>query len=214
MNHDERPFQQSIQSFLDAASSSSPTPGGGSVAALVAALGASMASMVAGLTRGTKFAHVDAKMAELVGKMQSSMNQFEQLLISDVNSFNAYMAALKLPKSTVQEITIRRTSIQEAIVSATEVPLELARECLSALTATRGSAEEANKQVLSDLGIAAMLLDTAGHSALLTADINIPSIKDEGSREEFIKRRDDLDTRLSSMREETVHIVRRRMNQK
>ena len=69
-------FDQPIRSFLTAAASDSPTPGGGSVAALVAALGASMTSMVASLTQGAKFAEVEAEMQTLAREMNFAESTF------------------------------------------------------------------------------------------------------------------------------------------
>lgn len=208
-----RPFATTIQSFLDAASSSAPTPGGGGVAALVAALGSSMTSMVANLTRGQKFSEMEAEMEHLANQMQLAIVRFEQLLSADVDSFNQYMAALKRPKATDEEKAERLGALQTATIAATEVPLALAGECLTALEATRYAADAANKQVLSDLGIAAMLLETAGQSALLTADINILSIKDGTVRAGFAVQRDRLAIQLQGLRDATMGVVRHRMAQ-
>jgi formiminotetrahydrofolate cyclodeaminase len=91
-------FDQTIRTFVTAAASNSPTPGGGSIAALVTALGASMTSMVGNLTRGAKFADVEADMNTVVEQMMETIKQSEELLEADMASFDGYMAALKLPK--------------------------------------------------------------------------------------------------------------------
>ena len=205
------PFRQTIQSFLTDASSSSPTPGGGSVAALVAALGSAMSSMVANLTQGEKFAEVTDEMEALASRMQSAIGRFEQLLLADATSFDGYMAALRMPKQSDEEKARRREALQSATVAATEVPLTLADECYSALEDAHRASPGANKNVLSDLGIAAMLLEAAGQCALITADINIPSIKDATIREGFQNRRDSLAAKLTEVRNDTVAQVRRRM---
>lgn len=205
------PFDASIRGFLLEASSAAPTPGGGSVAALVAALGASMTSMVANLTQGSKFAAVEPVMVQVATDMQQSMKRFEELLQRDIESFNRYMAALKLPKASDDEKAHRRQALQEATIGATEVPIALAEACLHALKATYAVARDVNPHVLSDLGIAAMLLDTSGQAALLTADINIPTLKDEATRTQFLNTRNSLGQRLVEIRAETVGIVRERM---
>lgn len=205
------PFSQSIASFLEQASSASPTPGGGSVAALVAALGASMTAMVANLTQGAKFAECSLQMASLAEQMRQAMVRFESLLEDDVQSFNTYMSALKLPKTTDEEKQHRREALEKATIAATEVPLRLAQECLAALESTLAAAPLANPHVLSDLATAAILLDAAGQSALLTADINIGSIKSESDSSALLARRRKLGQLMVETRAEIVGISRQRM---
>jgi len=82
------PFDETIRIFLSRASSSSPTPGGGSVAALVAALGASMASMVANISKGPKVSEVvTLAMQDVVEEMRAFIIEFEHLLAQDIKSF-------------------------------------------------------------------------------------------------------------------------------
>lgn len=204
-------FDQPIRSFLTAAASDSPTPGGGSVAALVAALGASMTSMVASLTQGAKFADVEAQMQALAAEMQRTMQTAETLLEQDMVSFDRYMSALKLPKDTDEQKAARTQAIQEATVQATAVPRDLAQLCNAVLRQSLEIAEKANKNVISDLGIAALLAEAAGQSAILTMDINLPYLKDEAARETFTRDRNAFLEENARLKDEIVAITRRRL---
>ncbi|MDR0270653.1 cyclodeaminase/cyclohydrolase family protein [Paenibacillus sp.] len=184
-NGETKIFDQSIRQFLQAAASSSPTPGGGSIAALSAALGASMGSMVANITTGPKFEHVREKMADIVKLMQSAMVEAEFFLKRDMESFSGYMAALGLPKASEEQKQARSTALQQAAVQAASVPLSLMKRSLEIMTALAAITEQANKNVISDLGIALIMLDAAVQSAWITVEINLGSIKDASVRSSF-----------------------------
>ncbi|TCP55463.1 formiminotetrahydrofolate cyclodeaminase [Tumebacillus sp. BK434] len=204
-------FDTTIRSFLTQAASNSPTPGGGSVAALVAALGASMTSMVGNLTQGAKFADVEANMTAAVERMTAAIGQFEQLLEADMASFDRYMAALKLPKDTDEQKAARSQALQEASIHATEVPMRLARLCLDALQISATIGETANKNVISDLGIAALLLESAAQSALLTVDMNLPGLKDLERKSAYAAERDALLNSITPLKDQIVTTVRKRL---
>jgi len=204
-------FDQTIRSFLTSAASSSPTPGGGSVAALVAALGASMTSMVANLTQGAKFAELEADMKTVAENMANFMQEAEALLEDDMQSFDRYMAALKLPKDTDEQKAARTAALQEAGIKATLVPLRLAEICAQALESSHEIAETANKNVISDLGIAALLLESAAQSALLTVDMNLPGLKDEEKKTAFTNEREAIADKVTKLKDDVVGTVRRRL---
>lgn len=204
-------YDQPIRTFLAAAASDAPTPGGGSVAALAAALGASMTSMVANLTQGAKFAGLEREMKDVAAAMTKTIAETEDLLQADMVSFQSYMDALKLPKGTDEEKTARSQALQAASVQATEVPLRLAASCRDALLRSQAIAETANKNVISDLGIAAFLLEAAAQSALLTVDINLPGLRDIARKEAFTEERNNLEREVTALKADVARIVRERL---
>lgn len=172
-------FNQTIRGFLDKAGSKAPTPGGGSVAAVAAALGASMGSMVANLTMGPKYEAVQEKMAALVNQMRDGMTAYEAIAKQDMDSFQQYMDALGLPKGTAEEKAARSCAIQDAAKQSAEVPMCLMRQSLELMMALAEITETANKNVISDLAIAFFMLESAIQSAWITVEINLSGIKDE-----------------------------------
>lgn len=172
-------FKQNINSFLSEAASKSPTPGGGSIAALAAALGASMGSMVANLTMGPKYESLLPEMESCIAEMKKLMDACENIMFQDIQAFQSYMGALKLPKETEEEKQLRTQTLQEATIKSTEVPLALMRLCNQGLDQLEAIVNDANKNVISDLGIGAILMEASAQSAYLTVRMNLPVIKDE-----------------------------------
>lgn len=204
-------WDQSIRSFVGQAGSASPTPGGGSVAALVAALGASMTSMVANLSQGEKFAAVRQQVEETLREMERLSVSSEELLHADVASFERYMDALRLPKGSDEEKNERRRALEEAASRAIEVPLRLIELCREGLAHTLRIAEGSNKNVVSDLGIGAILFEAAAQSALLTVEINLGALRDEKQKTLYSSRAAALIRDIASLKAEALRISRSRM---
>lgn len=201
----------SIRSFIDKSSSSSPTPGGGSVAALVAALGAAMTSMVGNLSQGEKFIVIQSEVRNALEAMASISAESEQLLDADIVSFEQYMTALKLPKTTAEQQELRQHAIQQAAAAAIDVPLNLIRLCLKGIRHTAAIAQSSNNQVVSDLGIGAILFEAAAQSALLTVEINLASLKDLQLKERYSQQAFKLIKEIGTIKEEALGIARNRI---
>lgn len=206
-------WDDSIRVFLQQAGSSNPTPGGGSVAALIAALGASMTSMVGNLSQGEWFAPIQPQIAEVIGKMNGLTEECEKLLHADIISFDKYMDALKLPRGTDEEKLGRTKAIQEAAIRAIEVPLRLIEVCRDGMGCTHSIAESANKNVISDLGIGAILFEAAAQSALLTIEINLASLKDLELKRQYIEKLSLLIGEIGELKSKTLQTARSRIMQ-
>lgn len=201
----------SVRSLLQRAGSSSPTPGGGSVAALTAALGSSMAAMVGHLSKGERFASVRAEMEAVLEELKDLTSQCEALFHEDIETFERYMAALKLPRDTAEAVSQRRKAIIEATVQAIEAPFRLIEACRRGLGCAHGMAGIANKQVISDLGIGAILFEAAARSALLTVEINLASLKDDELRGGYESRLSEAMQDIERLKSATLQETRRRM---
>ena len=169
----------SLSGFMSSVASSTPTPGGGSVAAHVGALAAALAQMVAGLTVGKKkYAAVDADMKRIGLEAADLANTLAALVDADARSYTAVSNAYKLPKEPDDAAVRRAESITEALLGASRVPLETARACakvaeLAAVVATKG-----NTNAVSDAGVAALLADAACRGAAYNVRINVASLED------------------------------------
>ncbi|MFX3635663.1 MAG: cyclodeaminase/cyclohydrolase family protein [Candidatus Pristimantibacillus sp.] len=204
-------WDHSMREFVQQAASSSPTPGGGSVAALVAALGAAMTSMVGNLSQGAKFAHIQPQITDVIEQMNTLSATCEVLLHDDIASFNKYMEALKLPKNTEEEQSIRKNSLHEAAIHAIDVPLRLIEICKAGLVCTHSIAESSNKNVISDLGIGAILFEAAAQSALLTVEINLVSLKDIELKRQYSHNLYSLMNEIGELKTKVVQVTRTRM---
>ena len=183
--------KMTVEGFVQETSSSSPAPGGGSIAALNAASAAALIEMVAHLTLGKeKYAAV-----EVAEKAASLKNQFLALIDEDSNAFNKIMAAFRMPKGSDEEKAVRSKAIQEATKGAALVPFkvgETANElfALADVVITRG-----NTNAVTDGAVAAMNTRAAVRGAFLNVKINLGSIKDQT----FV---DDLNGKMAAIEKE------------
>ena len=179
-------IDKKVSNFLDELASNSPTPGGGSVAALAGALGAALISMVGNLTVGKKkYEDVEEDIKKIISSSEKLRYELSQLIEEDVKVFNNFMATYKMPKDTEDEKKMRTKKIQEALVEAAKVPLKTAYKCLDIMILSREAAEKGNINVISDAGVAILMAEAALESAILNVKINLRMIKDEEVKTEL-----------------------------
>ncbi len=169
-----------IQQFLDELASKAPTPGGGSAAAIMGAMGAALVSMVCNLTIGKKnYAEVDVEMQAILARSEHLRTSLTDMIRADVDVFGQVMEAYGMPKDSVEEKLLRSEAIQAALKAATDVPLACAKASAEVIALSRIVAEKGNKNVVSDAGVADLAGYAALKSAALNVFVNISSIKDE-----------------------------------
>ncbi|URJ46944.1 cyclodeaminase/cyclohydrolase family protein [Paenibacillus polymyxa] len=207
----ELSWNNSIGHFLKEAASAAPTPGGGSVSALAAALGAAMTSMTANLSQGDKYAHIHEQITDVISSMERLSTHCEELMVADIQSFEQYMTALRLPKETDEEKRYRTHSLQTAVIAAIEVPMRLLEVCRDGLSQAYNIVEMSNKNVISDLGIGAILFEAAAQSALLTVDINLASLKDLDIKYSYETKTAALIREIGQIKDQTLLKVRSRI---
>ena len=175
MGYADRPLIE----YLNDASSAKPAPGGGSVSALVGALGSTMAQMSANLTVGKEeYRDVEGEVVELLERCQESCAKFLELMEKDIECYSVVAAAYKLPRGTPDEKAQRSRKIQEALKIAMQAPLEICRQALYFASSARSLAEIVNPRLLSDVGVAAVLARAAFQAAKLNVQVNLTSLKD------------------------------------
>ncbi len=205
-------FSMSLAEILKASAASEPTPGGGSVSAICAAFAASMASMVANLTIGKKkYKDVEAQVTSLRDQTLRLLAGFEELVDEDIKQFGNFMEAYRLPKNTPEEKEKREASVQKALKGATETPLRVARACVDLLEIVCELAPIGNKMAISDAGVAAYLGEASLRAVLLSADINIPMIKDPDYVEQVVQEKEGLIGQAQKLKEKAMAIVSARM---
>lgn len=205
-------WEWTTEEFLTVSASSSPTPGGGSVSAYVGALAASMACMVCNLTIGKeKYKDVEPQVKEILAQAEATLNALKAGLSQDIAEFSHFMAALRLPKGTDEEKTVRAGKLQEVLVSATNTPLGIAQNCFKVLQLAQELAPIGNTGAISDAGVAAYLAESALKAAMLSVDINLPQIKDEGYKERVLAERTRLFEQAAAICAETIAVVQSRL---
>lgn len=170
----------SINDFLNKTAGSDPVPGGGSIAALNAAIAASLAEMVANLTVGKKkYAEQEELMKAIIAQASEFQKGFIKDIDADSDAYNKVFAAFKLPKETDEEKALRSNAIQEATKIAAEVPMNVARKAYEMMDISVKVAEYGNQNAVTDACVSMMTARTAVLAAILNVKINLSSIKDE-----------------------------------
>lgn len=194
--------------FLDKLASRSPEPGGGSVSALVGALGAALVSMVGNLTLGKeKYADVQDQVEELLKASEKLRDELQGLIQKDTEVYADVSAAFKLPRETEEEKTERAARIQEALKVATEVPFEIAEKCLEVARLSETSAEIGNVGAVSDAGVAVLLAEAAAQSAALNVKINVNGIEDREFSQSRWDRIQEILEETAALRERVVQVT-------
>lgn len=167
----------SLNSALDQTASAAPTPGGGSIAAVSASFGLGLVIMALEVS-----AKKQPSAAAAIVQGRKLLAELTPFVDRDVAVFSAYMDALRLPKQTEAEVVARDDARAAASLEAARTPLQAAEACLRALSFAHKSARHINKNVWSDLLAGSDLLMGAVKAVLRTVDINLPSLRDEGTR--------------------------------
>lgn len=193
-------LHRDIAGYLEALSSGSPAPGGGSAAGLAGALGCSLGAMVCNLTLARTNDESVAELRQVLLELQQALLRSAE---ADEQVFRAYRAAIAQPRSTNAEKSIRRAAIETALVDAAEVPVEMATLGLQALAALRDTAAIGTSHALGDLLTAGYLLQAMMLGATENIASNAALMKDPDNREGYERAatsaREDLEAAMSAL---------------
>ena len=170
-------MEMTVRDFQAALASSSPTPGGGTAAAIALGQASALTIMVCDLTIGKEKWSDGWNIAEKA--MLSSvkiMSRAGQLADEDSDAFDSVMESFRLAKDTEEEKEVRRAAIRNATLVATEKPFETAKLALELLEFLPELASKGNANAVSDVGVAALLASAACKGALFNVDINLNSL--------------------------------------
>ncbi len=177
-------MEMTVRDFQAALASSSPTPGGGTAAAIALGQASALTVMVCDLTIGKEKWQEGWNIAEEAMLLSVKiMSRAGDLADEDSDAFDEVMASFKLPKGTDEEVSIRRTAIRNATLKATEKPYETAELALNLLKVLPELARKGNANAVSDVGVAGLLASAACKGALFNVDINLGSLPDEYASE-------------------------------
>jgi methenyltetrahydrofolate cyclohydrolase len=203
---------QSIQVFLDELASKASTPGGGSAAAIMGAMGAALVSMVCNLTIGKKnYTEVEEDLKAVLSQTEGLRERFTAMIQADVDVFDQVMSAYALPKEAEQEKAKRSEAIQLTLKTATEVPLECVRVCAEVIKLSRIVAEKGNLNMISDAGVAVLAAYAALRSAALNVYINAKNIKDRAFAEDRLSRLEGILAGADVSTEEIYQLVKSKL---
>jgi len=169
-----------LRAFADEVSMDSPTPGGGSVAALCGALSAALSAMVANLTYGKKgYERAKPEMERVAVRAQALKEDLMKAVDLDTRAFNRVMESFRLPKGTEEQAREKERTVEESSKEATLVPLGVLEASAELIGLAEVVAREGNRNSVSDAGVAGLTALAAGQGAFYNVRINLLNIKDE-----------------------------------
>jgi methenyltetrahydrofolate cyclohydrolase len=204
--------QSSMEKFLDDLAGGNPTPGGGSAAAIMGAMGAALVSMVCNVTIGKKgYEGVEAEMRAVLHESEKVRKRLTDMVAEDIAAFDSIMAAYKLPKATDEDKATRSAEIQAGLRRATETPLDCARVCAEVIVLARRASEHGYLNVISDGGVGVLAGFTGLRSAALNVYINAPALKDRAFAERATAELESLVEFCAAESEAVYKIVRKKL---
>jgi glutamate formiminotransferase/formiminotetrahydrofolate cyclodeaminase len=182
-------LKMNLREFCNETLSDSPAPGGGSVAALMGALGASLGGMVANLSAGKR--GWDDKLeyfSDRAVKAQQLKDELLSLVDEDTAAFNKVMDAFALPKESAEEKTARSSAIEQATKHAAEIPLKAMETAFKSYQLLSEMADKGNPASISDVGVGALVTRACIEGAAMNVRINLAALKDEKFKSAFVEK--------------------------
>jgi glutamate formiminotransferase/formiminotetrahydrofolate cyclodeaminase len=203
----------SLLDFANETASESPAPGGGSVAAYLGVLGASLATMVANLSSHKKgWDERWKEFCDWADRGQVLKDELLSLVDADTDSFNAIMQAMALPKGTEEDKQIRRSAIQQATRQAIEVPYRVMECSLQSMELIKAMAKEGNPNSVSDAGVGALCARSAVLGAGLNVKINASGYDDSNYVSDILAKVASMEQQAMESEKEILQIVASRMS--
>ncbi|HEX4960935.1 MAG TPA: cyclodeaminase/cyclohydrolase family protein [Thermoanaerobaculia bacterium] len=181
-----------LAEFRDRSAAGTPTPGGGSVSAVTATLGAGLVVMGLEVTRKGATAEMAAVLEPLLRSGRELLERLSAHADGDVTAFAGYLRACALPRTSEAEKAIRRERMQRALAAATEGPLATGRDVVAALGLARQVMEICKIQVRGDIAAGADILEGSLAAVLRSVDANLPGLADTALRERLQQERTEL----------------------
>ena len=202
-----------LRQFCNETLSDSPAPGGGSVAALMGALGASLGGMVANLSAGKR--GWDDKVryfSDWAVKAQQLKDELLALVDEDTAAFNKVMDAFALPKDSAGEKKARSAAIEEATKHAAEIPLRVMETSFKSYELLSEMAEKGNPASISDVGVGALATRACIEGAALNVRINLGQLKGEKFKSSVLEKLQKLHAESESQFKSIDEIVEAKLN--
>jgi glutamate formiminotransferase / formiminotetrahydrofolate cyclodeaminase len=199
----EAPAASGSEGFLDALAAGTAAPGGGSASAYSGAAAAALVAMVARLTIGKKkYAAVEEQMQAILERAETLRRGLTEAIELDARSFEAVMAAYRLPKDTPEQQAERLQVVEQALLGATRVPLDVAEKSLEVVGLAAQVVAQGNVNALSDGAVAAAMGRAALTGAGYNVRINLASLQDARLAGQFLERLAELERQSAALDEQ------------
>ncbi len=204
--------QDTIGGWIAQLSSQAPTPGGGGASALAGALGAALGQMVANLTVGKKrYADVEGEVREGLRTLEGLQADLLALADRDAAVFAPLACAYRMPEETEKQRVVKEQVMQECLISASEVPLEIMEKAFGALDTLDFLEKKGSRMAASDVGVAAQFIRASLAGAVMNVYINTKSMKDRSLAKKYQEKADRLLLEGTKRADEIYENVRRKL---
>src|SRR5213082_44719 len=204
--------KMNVRDFCNETLSDSPAPGGGSVAALMGALGASLGGMVDNLSAGKRGWDDKIKyFSDWAVKAQQLKDELLFLVDEDTAAFNKVMDAFSLPKDSAEEKAARSAAIQAANKHAAEIPLRVMQTACKSYEILTEMANKGNPASISDVGVGLLALHACVDGAAMNVRINLAGLKDEKFKSTRLKKLQQISAESDSQFKEINHVVEKKL---
>lgn len=205
---DKKLASMTVEGFADETASESPAPGGGSVSALVGALGVSLGTMVANLSsHKTGWDDRWEEFSVWAEKGQKIKEELLFLVDEDTRAFNRIMDAFGLPKGTDEEKKARKVAILEASKYAIKIPFRVMEKSLESMEVMEAMAKTGMEASASDVGVGVLCARTAVMGAYLNVKINAASLDDKDFAEEYVRKGKVIVEKAQQQEAEILEVV-------
>ncbi|MEA3452624.1 MAG: glutamate formimidoyltransferase, partial [Bacteroidota bacterium] len=201
-------INMTVKGFAEETASESPAPGGGSIAAYMGALGASLGTMVANLSSHKR--GWDDRWAEYsvwAEKGQAYKDELLALVDEDTNAFNKIMDAFKLSKGNDEEKAIRKQAIQDATKYAIEIPFRVMKTCYDSMEVMEAMANTGLSASISDAGVGTLAARAGVMGAFLNVKINASGLDDKDFLDKLISEAEQIQKDAISKEQKILKIV-------
>ena len=178
--------EKKISEYLEVLSSKAPVPGGGGASALAGALGNALGQMVVNLTVGKKkYAEVEEEMQKYLTDLKNMQQEFLHFSDRDAEVFAPLAECHRLPSATPEEKEHKDAVMEEKLLDASMVPVEIMEKSLELLEILDVLADKGSRMAVSDVGVAVQFTRTALLGAVMNVYINTKSMKNREKAEEI-----------------------------
>lgn len=181
MSNNEDILNNSVRDFAAATAAKTPTPGGGSVAGVVGALGVALGEMTLNFTKGKKkFAEHEEYYAHLSERLEKARSMFMDLVADDMAAYKLYQQTMKADDGPEKD-----EAMQVAIAAAIAVPREMMKLGLALMADLKELSDKCNTWLISDLVAGAVLATATIRLSNYNVRINVPSVTDKQAGEDM-----------------------------
>jgi glutamate formiminotransferase/formiminotetrahydrofolate cyclodeaminase len=205
-------LKMNLREFCNETLSDSPAPGGGSVAALMGALGASLGGMVANLSAGKR--GWDDRLeyfSDRAVKAQQLKDELLSLVDEDTAAFNKVIDAFALPKESAEEKAARSAAIEQATKHAAEIPFKAMETAFKSYQLLSEMADKGNPASISDVGVGALATRACIEGAAMNVRINLAGLKDEKFKSAFVEKVRKINADSEARFKEINHVVEKKL---